>query len=158
MSDEFVYLKDLIFAKVGVLQYKRGSDLQYVSEDELFNENSLLTYIGKPVTINHPQNPIITETDIKNFSIGTVINVYRDNYLLKGEIRITKKGKKDILNHFKDRFELSLGYSTKIIDITGEFNNANYNRVQTDRRINHLALVKRSRVGEITSYNLDSLK
>lgn len=56
---------DIPIARPGVLVYDRNrgdafTAKEYRSADELFNQDSMNTLIGKPVTVSHPRNGLVT--------------------------------------------------------------------------------------------------
>ena len=54
--------------------------------------------------------------------------------------------------------ELSLGYNLDLIEEPGEWNGEPYDAIQTNIRINHLAIVESARAGEQAHLNLDGKK
>lgn len=108
-------------------------------EDDVFSEDSLETFIGKPVTLGHP-NVDVTVSNIKDLGKGYILGKpYRDGDNVVGDIMITDEETIRLVEEDKLR-ELSLGYQTKLIRDEDKVR-------QTEIYVNHLALVERGRAG-----------
>lgn len=73
---------DIPIARPGVLVYdrKRGDAFtakEYRSADELFNQDSMNTLVGKPVTVSHPRNGLVTSKNYRSVAAGVVTAVMR---------------------------------------------------------------------------------
>lgn len=120
--------------------------------EEVFAEESLASYKGKPVIITHDAE-YITKDNVQGETIGTIMsNGYRDGSDVRAEIVI----------HDTDAMkdcglkELSLGYDLDLDETPGEWNGQQYDAVQRNIRINHLALVQEARAGDRARLNIDS--
>ena len=63
----------LTFSRVGPLVYQRADgslETEYVTEDELFDEESLASACGKPITLGHP-NTWVTADNARQFQRGS---------------------------------------------------------------------------------------
>jgi len=58
-------------ARTGELSY--GDRKQYVPPDTLFDNNSMRTLVGAPVTLEHPPGMILSLSDRQKYSVGTVM-------------------------------------------------------------------------------------
>jgi hypothetical protein len=155
--DENGYLRiEGIAARTGVLTYinKDGTiQRELVPQDTLFNNDSLSTLIGSPVTIEHPG--IINADNASTYSRGSVPKAIRDEDNLKVSLVITGKDAIDSVS--KGKRQLSPGYRA-VLDFTpGEYNGQKYDAIQVKRVYNHLAIVQHARGGSECQINLDGL-
>lgn len=111
------------------------------SADEVFNTDSLASYNGVDVTIEHPSNFV----DAKSYSAlskGTVLNAVQDGDFVKAELIVKSQDAIDAINEGKA--QLSAGYSAEYVKAA---DGCSYEYEQKDIRINHVALVDRARAG-----------
>lgn len=119
----------------------------YRPEEAVFNQDSLATYAGKPVTIGHPGEDV-TADNWKDHAVGEVADeIVRDGQTVRvafmvrdaAAIKAVEAGTR----------EISMGYSTNIEKRDGVAPDGTpYQAVQTGPiTINHLALVDRARGG-----------
>ena len=143
-----------VVTTVGIFEYHNpdGSIRRELRlPEEVFAEKSLKTYKGKPVIITHDAGEIDKDNVAKE-EIGTILSDgNREGNEVKAEIIIhdTDKMKKSGLK------ELSLGYSLRLDETSGEWNGEHYDAIQRDIEINHLALVSAARAGENARLNID---
>jgi hypothetical protein len=110
--------------------------------DEVFREETIASFEGKPVTVNHPDSFVTPET-WNQLAVGVVQNVRRgegiEDDLLKADLLITAADAIAYVN--KSLPELSAGYD------------AEYEQTEPGRGLqrniigNHVALVERGRAG-----------
>lgn len=145
---------DVRVARTGIQEYMGAEigrpDLSvvrvYRPPQEVFAKDSLQSYAHKPVTNDHPSQMVTADT-WKRAAIGQIgEDVVRDGeyvrvplVMMDGEaIRAWEDGKR----------ELSMGYTAEIIFDSGETpEGEQYDAVQTNLRMNHVALVGRARGG-----------
>lgn len=60
------------------LVYDGGKRKEVINKDALFNEDSLSTAVGKPVTFNHPPRPINAK-NYRDYSKGTLLQEYSED-------------------------------------------------------------------------------
>ncbi len=120
----------------------------------VFEKESLASYIGKPVIITHEAGSI-DKNNVMNEIVGTILSEgYRDKEDVRCKIVIH-----DIDKVKKTPYrELSLGYSLDLLEEPGIWEGEPYDAIQTNIRINHLAIVPSARAGEQAHLNLDSKK
>ena len=111
-------------------------------EEEVFSENTIKSFEGKPVTIDHPQEPV-TPDNWSNLAHGTAINVRRGQngqggYLIADLLITTQKAIELVRSGLR---EVSCGYDANYEQII-----EGYGR-QKDIIGNHVALVMRGRAG-----------
>lgn len=115
-------------------------------EDEVFGRDAMNTYAHRPMTNNHPKEPVTAE-NWKDFSIGqTGGDVVRDGEFVRVPLVLMDAV---AIKDFEDgKRELSMGYEAEIVFQDGEINGEKYDAIQTNLRMNHLALVDRARGGD----------
>lgn len=144
----YLYCKNSILGHVGVQKYL-GKEIglqdeaaeQVIEmirdEADVFNEKSLESFEGKPITLHHPTGKV-DSSNYKKFLVGTLKDAKRKGDDLTGDIvlydeytieRVLEKELKD----------LSLGYRAKIVPL------ADGRYKQEDIVINHLAIVEEGR-------------
>lgn len=150
------YLKDRpILTSTGIFEYRNpdGSIRRELRlPEEVFAEESLKSYKGKPIIITHDAG-LVTKDNVGKHQIGTILtDGYRSGDDVRGEIIIhdTDKMKRCRLK------ELSLGYDLDLEETSGEWNGQPYDAIQRNIRINHLALVREARAGDQARLNIDS--
>lgn len=141
----FLYCKNSILGHVGVQQYN-GNEIGMDSADvvdviresyDVFDEDSLASMDGKPITLFHPDE-MVTSENFKKYAVGFIKNVHRQDDLVIGDLVINDMEaiEKVLSGEIKD---LSLGYQAKLVP-TGD------GRLkQTNIVINHLAIVPEGR-------------
>ena len=136
-------------ARTGIQLYRGAEvdrpDLDVVRvmrpEAEVFNKDSLASFVGKPMTNEHPAKPVSAES-WKTEAIGSIgEGVLRDgDYISVPLVMMDASAIKDFEN---GKRELSMGYDAEI-----EFvDHADYDAIQKNIRINHIALVDKGRAG-----------
>lgn len=140
------------FSKVGELRYLKNDgsiQIEHLTEEELFRDDSLQTLVLQPVTMPHPEVGLVTPENsrqyqrgltgdriIKNYPYATIIGVATD----RETIDAIESGTNQI----------SAGYTCKIRERTdGTFE-------QYDRVYNHIAVVPAGRAGSDVRIHLDS--
>jgi hypothetical protein len=139
-----------IVTRSGIFQYRTPDGKvrnEYRPETEVFKADSLITYLGKPITDGH--NGLITKDNPKGI-IGTIISSgVKDGDNVRAELIIHDP------NKLGSRKELSCGYTCDLDDVQGEHNGQKYDCSQRNIRINHLAVVVKGRAGN-AKLRLDS--
>jgi hypothetical protein len=129
-----------IEAKDGVIEVERN-------EDEVFSPDTIASFLGKPVTLNHPSDPVTPDT-WSYLAKGTAHNIRRgegeQSNLLIADLLITDKG---AINEIRNNGlkEISCGYDAEYEQI------APGRARQTSIVGNHVALVKNARCGPVCS-------
>ena len=135
-------------ARTGVQDYlgsELGIDKEIVRvmrpETEVFAKDSLASYSGKPMTNDHPSEPVTAET-WKRDAIGAIgEEVMRDGDYIR--VPLIMMDAAAIEDYKAGKRELSMGYEADI-----EFvDHADYDAIQKNIRINHIALVDKGRAG-----------
>jgi len=119
----------------------------YRPPDQVFDRASMLTYGHKPITNDHPKNPI-TADNWKTYSVGTADGeVMRDGDFIRVPMLIMDgKAVQDIED---GKSELSVGYSSTLKWEQGVTPDTqeHYDAIQTAIRVNHIAIVDAARGG-----------
>lgn len=120
----------------------------YRPESAVFAKDSLSTYAGKPVTLNHPP-VMVTADNWKDYAVGDVGGeIARDGEFVVVPMKLMDAA---VIKAVQDGTrEISMGYTTPI-DMTDGIapDGTPYQAVQTGPiRINHLAVVPKARGGE----------
>jgi len=122
--------------------------------EHVFDPASLESYEGKDIIITHETNKggLIDGENFRDYTVGNIIKAYRDGNNVRCKILI-----KDVeaLKNNPDLRELSLAYKPGMVKQPGIFNGEEYDEIQTNIRINNLAIVKSARAGENARLNLD---
>lgn len=141
-------------ARTGI-QYYTGDELGrpeldvvpvYRPEAEVFDKDSLASYVGKPCTDNHPSVAVDSE-NWKELSIGSI----HEGVLREGEyvrIPITLMDAETVEKVEAGKREISMGYTMSLDWTPGTTpGGESFEAVQRNIRINHLAIVDKGRAG-----------
>lgn len=145
---------DVKCAKTGVQQYlaaELGVDgggviNVYRPPEEVFSTDSLATYVGKPVTDDHPPEEV-TSANWKVYAAGDIgEGVLRDGEWVKVPVKLMDA--QTVSKVESGKSEVSMGYTAEIDFVDGITpEGVAYQAVQRGIRINHLAIVDRGRAG-----------
>jgi hypothetical protein len=116
------------------------------SADEVFSEQSMGTFVYKPMTNDHPSE-MVDSKNWKRLSIGFVGDtVARDGTFIR--VPLTMMDQSAIDDFKSGKCELSVGYTAQL-DWTGGVteDGEKFDAEQRDIRVNHIALVDRARAG-----------
>lgn len=153
-TDEGYLVDHPIVTTCGVFEYKNkdGSTRRELRLPEyIFEEKSLESYKGKPIIITHNAREV-DKDNVRMEQIGTIMSAgYRDGDNVRCEIIIHD------VNSLKrcGLKELSLGYSLDADETPGVYNGEEYDCIQKNIEINHLALVSDARAGSTARLNID---
>lgn len=156
--DDNGYLQiDGIAAHVGILEYMNDDGTivrEFVPEETLFEEASLRSLAGAPVTLHHP-DVLVTPMNYSDYSQGGVNGMPRREDDNLG-VSLSVIGNKALhAVEYDGVSELSPGYSVDLDETPGEWQGQKYDRVQRNRRYNHLAIVDAARGGSVCSLRFD---
>ncbi|TXG97741.1 MAG: DUF2213 domain-containing protein [Nevskiaceae bacterium] len=117
----------------------------YRPESEVFDPESMKSFDGAPITINHPPEGVNIDNR-KDLQVGFVNNIRRDGIYLMGDITITDRAAIKALDNGKN--ELSNGYAVKYVFGLGvSADGEEFDATQTKIRGNHVAMVDAARCG-----------
>lgn len=117
----------------------------YRPGDEVFDRASLLSFVGKPVTNDHPHEAV-TAANWRDHARGTIMGAIRDGEYVAFDFLLTDA---DAIRAVVDgKRELSNGYAVDLDYTPGTTPSGQaYDAVQRSIRGNHCALVDRARAG-----------
>lgn len=152
----YLFCQDVPIARIGTMLYAPDDDPvkdivnprnQPVrverDADTLFNDVTISSFAGKPITNDHPPKTMVGPTNYKVFSVGTTLNVRRgvgrdSDVLLADLLIMDETAIKDVMSGLD---EISCGYDADIKEM-GEAHGQQMNIIG-----NHVALVSEGRCG-----------
>lgn len=154
-TDEGYLVDHPIVTSTGIFEYTNpdGSTRRELRlPEDVFAEESLKTYRGKPIIITHDAG-YVDKDNVEEEQIGTILSEgYQDGDDVRAEIIIHDT---DAMKECGLR-ELSLGYNLRLEEKSGVWNGQPYDAIQRDIVINHLALVGNARAGDQARLNIDA--
>lgn len=157
-TDEGYLIDTPILGRVGIQLYKSADGTirrEFRPPEEVFSADSMRSFAGKPVTDEHPPEAV-TAKNAKRLSVGTIQGeATQDGDNVIAPIIIHDGGTVDKIIKGGKR-ELSLGYKVDLEETPGVWNGQEYDAIQRNIRINHLAIVPRGRAGN-ARLNIDRL-
>lgn len=151
------FLVDIpIVGRTGVQLYGNGRTVrrEYRPADEVFAPESLASFNGKPITIDHPDEFVTSSTRIP--IVGMITGeAFRDGDAVRVKVTVSNE---DAIRLIESRSmcELSLGYTVDHEEPEdGMCEGIMCDFVQRNIRINHLAIVEHGRAG-VARFNVDS--
>ena len=147
-----------IVTRCGVFLYKNADGTirkELRHPDDVLLPESLESMKMIPIVNGHPKERLITSDNSKRLSVGyTGESVEQELPYIIANIMITDKDTVDEIKE-KKKNELSLGYTTDLLEDTGTYFGEPYDYRQTNIRYNHLALVDEARAGPEARIALD---
>lgn len=148
----YLLCRDVPVARIGTLMYADGEVpvtadntsliLIQRGEEDLFDQKTIASFEGKPVTNDHPED-WVTPENWKELTVGTAQNVRRgdgiDSDFLMADLLITDQSAIDAV--LDGKVEISLGYDADYVEISPG------KGVQRNIFGNHVALVDKGRCG-----------
>lgn len=155
-TDEGYLVDHPVVTRCGIFEYsdpdsEDGIRRELRLPEEVFSEESLASYEGKPIIITHDAGEI-DKDNVHEEQIGTILSKgYRDGNKVRCKIVIHNT---DALKQCGLR-ELSLGYALNLDRTPGVYHGQAYDGIQRDIEVNHLALVGEARAGDRARLNID---
>lgn len=156
VTDSDGFMRDSpVVARTGIYLYLNADGTtrrEYRPPSEVFAEDSLASFVGKPITVDHPKPGKVISANVRKFAIGTILS--------PGFRKDDSNVGCDIVIHdpaaFGKRRQLSLGYRCDLEEVPGTTPEGEpYDAIQHNIRINHLAVVKTARAGFKARLNMD---
>lgn len=151
------YLEDIpVVGRVGIQSYLQPNGSirrEFRPPEEVFNSDSLASFKGKPITLGHPGT--VNAKNVRKHQIGTILGEgIQDGHTVKAPVILHDE---EVINQAQggNARQLSLGYIVNIDETPGEWNGEPYDVVQRNIHINHLAIVRKARAGNVATLNLD---
>lgn len=146
---------DAAVARTGIQQYL-GKEVGkpdmpivrvYRPADQVFSKDAMKTYAHRPMTNDHPSVAVNSE-NWKDYAVGqTGGDVMRDGEYVR--VPLVLMDQKAISDWENGKVELSMGYSADIVFQAGVTDSGEeYDAIQTNLHMNHLALVNKARGGD----------
>jgi len=154
------YLRcDATVARTGILEYPQPDGRvvrEYRPPEEASDPQSLATFGGKAVTLEHPPE-MLTAENTRKYAVGfTGTEVVYDQGFVRVVVTITDKDAIDAVLR-GDAVEVSAGYEVDVDEIPGVTPDGQpYDAIQRNIRCNHLALTRRGRAGPEVRLHLDT--
>lgn len=119
----------------------------YRPADQVFSKDAMKTYAHRPMTNDHPSVAVNAE-NWKDYAVGqTGGDVMRDGEFVR--VPLVLMDQKAINDWENGKVELSMGYSADIVFQKGVTDSGEeYDAIQTNLHMNHLALVDKARGGD----------
>lgn len=152
-SNGFVRVEGVV-ARVGIMEYYEDGKVvkEFVPPEVLFNQDSMNSLSGSPVTLQHPPE-LVNSSNYSKYSQGSVATTRQDGNNLIANLTIVGS---EALNAVESGIdELSPGYAVELDETPGEWNGQRYDRKQTWRGYNHQAIVDAARGGRECRLNFD---
>ena len=138
-----------VIARTGIQWYRRdGKDVaEYRPASEVFAPQSLASFVGRPLTIDHPSF-MVRSDNVRSVVVGAILGEpWRDGENLRARVVVHDKRAVDLIERGL-KAELSVGYTVETEQVAGTTpEGAHYDAVQRNIRCNHLSIVTRGRAG-----------
>lgn len=163
VTDEGWLQIDIPLRRAGILSYDTNkgdafSAKEYLSEDELFNTDSMKTLIGKPVAMTpHPKGGKVTAKNFRALAVGTVIDAFRRGDDLVARSLVQDESAIKLILNDKSLRGASAGYQCDSKPkIAGTSKWGDYDTVQKGAKYNHLIICRNPR-NSTARFNLDEI-
>lgn len=177
-TPEGALFSEAIFARDGVLEYRLpngGKRLELRLPETNYDEDTLISYGSKPVTIEHP-SVLVTADNAKTYQVGAsdAEPVYERRYdkgFVGGVVRIWHQDGVDAVER-NGKKEVSIGYTCDIEPVGGIYyprtgtyvvsdaapdkGGERFDAIQRNVRVNHIALTSKGRAGPEVCLRIDS--
>ena len=156
VTDEGFLVDSPIVGRVGIQLYENADGTvrrEFRPPEEVFKADSLNSFVGKPITDGHPAE-MVNAKNAKSLLVGAIhTEGKQDGDNVVAGITIHDADMIDKIMNGGKR-ELSLGYKVDLEETPGVWNGQEYDAIQRNIRVNHLAIVPRGRAGN-ARLNLD---
>lgn len=159
-TDEGFLRGRAVLTNVGVFPYLMadGSIRQELRlPDEVFDEESLKSLRGKPITLDHPMDGErkVNPENAKDLVVGAVGDrISQDGYRVAAQVSIFRNDAVSAVQNGKRA--LSCGYNCEVEPTAGVWMGVRYDAIQRKIRYNHVALVDRGRAGDDAVLRMDA--
>jgi hypothetical protein len=156
------FLKGIVtFAVPGVLPYVYGDSIKYEAKlpEDILSSKTIDSARGVPITDDHPKDEngnyaFVTPENYKNLVRGTLSDPHVDGGVGVGVVTLYDS---DLIERVKtkEQYEVSMGFRSDVEDRPGTFNGVRYDSIQRNIAINHIAVVRDARAGDMTKIHVD---
>lgn len=141
----------------GVFPYQRQDgtvQMEAKLPDEIFSDRTIRSARSKPVTDEHPNEPV-TLDNYNLYAKGMSHTDARvEDFKLYVSLTVTDK---ELINKIHEgKREISIGFLSDVVAESGTYNGDNYEFVQRNVEINHIAIVDKGRAGPEVAIRADS--
>lgn len=141
----------------GVFPYQRQDgtvQMEAKLPDEIFSDRTIRSARSKPVTDDHP-NEQVTIDNYHTYAKGmSHTDAHVEDLKLCVSLTITDK---DLIQKVYDgKREISIGFMSDVVAESGTYNGQQYEFVQRNLEINHIAIVDQGRAGPEVAIRSDS--
>lgn len=141
----------------GVFPYQRQDgtvQMEAKLPDEIFSDRTIRSARSKPVTDEHPNEPV-TIDNYQTYAKGmSHTDAHVEDLKLYVSMTITDK---DLIQKIYDgKREISIGFMSDVVAEKGTYNGQEYEYVQRNVEINHIAIVDQGRAGPEVAIRSDS--
>lgn len=153
----FLHVTDVPIARVGVFPYQKADgsiEMEAKLPQDLLADTTVESANNKAITNNHPHE-LVNAKNFKMYGKGfTADNAHSDGNNLRVDMTITDD---DLINAIKNgKQELSIGFMTEVVPQAGNYQGMQYDSMQRNIEINHVAVVERGRAGHSVRITGDS--
>jgi len=138
-----------VIARTGIQLYERGGKTvrEYRPASEVFDAKSIASFVGKPLTIDHPSF-MVNSANVGRVVVGAILGEpWRDGQNLRARVVVHDKRAVEMIEKGL-KAELSVGYTVDTEQVAGKTpEGLPYDAVQRNIRCNHLSIVERGRAG-----------
>lgn len=152
----FIHARNVPIARTGVFKYVKSDGSIHKEAklpEDILSDSTVESANNKPVTDNHPENAngqrILVNRDnstalMKGFTASNA-HVDRTDGTVRVDMTITNP---DLIKKISGgKRQLSIGFQTQVVPQSGVYKNTEYDSVQKDITINHVAVVDVAREG-----------
>ncbi|WP_431810814.1 DUF2213 domain-containing protein [Lysinibacillus capsici] len=141
----------------GVFPYQRQDgtvQMEAKLPEEIFSDRTIYSARSKPVTDEHPNVPVTIDNH-QNYAKGMS---HTDSRVedLKLYVSLTITDKDLIQKVYDGKREISIGFMSDVVAESGTYNGQQYEFVQRNIEINHIAIVDQGRAGPEVAIRSDS--
>lgn len=152
---------EAVIARVGVYEYSDGQTTwrEFVPPETLQDEAWLASMHLAPVTLGHPPE-LVTSENVQRYSKGVLDKIEWEAEGLLNEAMVQVQAADAVGAVLKGVREVSCGYLAQVVEQSGTWldpygTEHPYDRIQTARHGNHIAIVERGRQGETVALRGD---
>jgi len=152
----YIHARNVPIARAGVFKYlKPDGTVRHEAKlpEDILSDSTVASANNKPITDNHPENEagqriLVDKSNTNTLMKGlTASNAHVDETdgTVRVDLTITNP---DLINKVDNgKRQLSIGFQTQVVPQNGVYKNAEYDSVQKNITINHVAVVDVAREG-----------
>lgn len=152
----YIHARNVPIARAGVFKYlKPDGTVRHEAKlpEDILSDSTVASANNKPITDNHPENEagqriLVDKSNTNTLMKGlTASNAHVDEAdgTVRVDLTITNH---DLINKVDNgKRQLSIGFHTQVVPQSGVYKNTEYDSVQKDITINHVAVVDVAREG-----------